>query len=366
MKNFSLIDLLKMMHTKGASDIHLKADALPAFRIKGEIERLELPKINKERLRTIINEVLSEREIKLFEQEGNLDTAIGIPRVGRFRLNIFIQRGVITLVGRRISYFIPDFESLNLPQTVNKVTDFLNGLVLVTGPTGSGKSSTLASIANYINKTRKCHILCIEDPIEFLYKDEKAIVNQREIGIDVKSFKDALKYAMREDPDVILVGEMRDEETVEFALHGAETGHLIFGTLHSSSATQTIGRILDFFPQNRHTEVRNSLSSHLKTIISQILLPSCKEEVSLVPACEILFLNPTISRLISEGKDEKIIKAIKAGKSEGMQDFEQALVELVNKNFITEETALKYAENPQSLHMKLKGIVLSSGGGIIS
>ena len=365
MKKSSLIDLLRMMETKDASDIHLKSNCVPVFRIKGEITRLQLPEISEERLRYMISETLSEKEVKRFEDTGTIDTAVAIPRTGRFRLNVFMQRGTITLVARRISYFIPNFEELNLPESVSNITNFLNGLVLITGATGSGKSSTLASVINHINKNRKCHILCIEDPIEFLYQDEQAIINQREIGIDVPTFEDALKYAMREDPDVMLVGEMRDKSTVEFALHGAETGHLVFGTLHSSNASQTIGRILNFFPQNRHEEIRKSLGADLRAVISQMLLPSSREGVNRVPACEILFVNPIVSRLIIEGNDSKLIKAMKAARQEGMQDFEQALVDLKNNEFITEETALKFAENPHSLRMKLNGIMLNEEGGSI-
>ena len=365
-ENYSLTDLFKMMHTRGASDLHLKSDNCPAMRVKGEIVKLKLKDVSQERLLKMLSGVVTEREMKIFEEEGNLDTAVGMPRIGRFRLNVFRQRGSVTLVGRRISYFIPDLESLNLPQSLSKITNFVNGLVLVTGPTGSGKSSTLAALVNHINKTRKCHILCIEDPIEFLYKDEMALINQREIGLDVKSFKDALKYAMREDPDVLLVGEMRDQDTVEFALNGAETGHLIFGTLHSSNAPQTIQRILSFFQQERHHEIRKGLSLQLKAIVSQLLLPSCKEGVPMVPACEILFNTPTVSRLISEGDDSKVARAIRAGKAEGMQDIDQALAALYNDGLVTEEMALEHSDNPQGLSMRLKGIVTDEGGGLIS
>ncbi len=365
-ENYSLIDLFKMMHTRGASDIHIKADSCPAMRIKGEIVRLKLKEASQSRLMKMLSEIVTEREMKIFEEEGNLDTAVGLPRLGRFRINVFRQRGTVTLVGRRISYFIPDIETLNLPPSLSKITDFVNGLVLVTGPTGSGKSSTLAALVNHINKTRRCHILCIENPIEFLYKDELAIINQREIGLDVKSFKDALKYAMREDPDVLLVGEMRDPDTVEFALNGSETGHLIFGTLHSSNATQTIQRILSFFPQERHQEIRKGLSSQLKAVVSQILLPSCKEELHMVPACEILFNNPTISRLISDGEDGKISRVMRASRADGMQDFDQALAALHSEGFVTEEVALEHSDNPQGLSMRLKGIVSDDTGGLIS
>lgn len=366
-KEFSFHELLLLSKEKDASDIHLQVGSKPALRIKGEIVRIEeYRKIVEEDMEKIVHEFLREKERKILEETGNVDTSVGVPEIGRFRVNVFRQRGTFGLVARRISSVIPDFEMLNLPESVKKVCDFLNGLVLVTGPTGSGKSTTLAAIINQINKTRQCHILCIEDPIEYLYKNEKAIVTQREVGIDVASFKEALKYAVRQDPDVILVGEIRDEETVEFAIHAAETGHLVFGTLHSQNATLTIGRILNFFPSHRQPQVRRDLSLHLKCVISQILLPSIKEEIQRVPACEIMFVNSLISRLILEGQDDKIIKGIKSGKSEGMQDFEDSLLDLYNRGFIDYETALKYAENPHSLEMKMKGIFLTEEGGIVT
>lgn len=366
MDNFSLIDLFKMMHTKGASDLHLKSDAVPAFRIKGEIVRPRLSKISSEQLRKMVYAVLTEREIQILEQEKNLDTAIGIPRVGRFRINIFIQRGTVALASRQISFLVPDLKDLNLPTNLNKATDYLSGLVLVTGASGSGRSNTLAALINHINKTRKCHILCIEDPIEFVYQDDQAIINQRELGVDVKSFRDALKHAMKEDPDVILIGEIRDADTVKFALSAAETGYLVFGTLHSNNVIQTITRILSFFPNEQHHELRQDLSVHLKAVISQMLLPSCKKDIMKVPACEIMFQNPTISRMIAEGQEKKIIQAITGAiVGEGMQDFERTLVDLVNNKFIDRETALAHAENPESLEMKLKGIFIKEGGGIM-
>ncbi|MCX8083122.1 MAG: PilT/PilU family type 4a pilus ATPase [bacterium] len=363
-----LVQLMEMSWEKNASDIHLQTGSHPALRIKGDIVKLEyLPELTMEIMQEITNFILKNpSDIEKLEQYGSIDTSFGIHNIGRFRINIFKQRGSLSLVARRLSNVIPDFNSLNLPAAVSKISQFPNGLVLVTGPTGSGKSSTLAAVINDINKNRQCHILCIEDPIEYLYKNEKAIITQREIGVDVESFRSALKYAVRQDPDVILVGEMRDSDTVEFALQAAETGHLVFGTLHSSNVSLTISRILNFFPQERHHQVRRGLGMHLRAVISQLLLPSINPDVHLIPACEIMFVTPLISRLIMEGKDDKIIKAMKAGKSEGMQDFDDALIELVNKGMINEETALKYTENPHSLEMKLKGIYLSEEGGIVT
>ena len=350
-----------------ATDIHLQAGSVPAYRIKGDIEKQHnYAVLTNEYLKEIIFELLSEKDKKTFEEKNTVDTAISLPGIGRFRISVFQQRGSIALAARRISNKIPDFETLHLPEAVQKISEFPSGLVLVTGPTGSGKSSTLAAVINSINKTRKCHILCIEDPIEYIYTNELAIINQREIGIDVPNFKEALKYAVRQDPDVILVGEIRDKETIEFALQSAETGHLVFGTLHSSNVNQTIGRILNFFPHSEHPAIRRSLATHLKAVISQILLPACQDEISLIPATELMFMNSTISRLILEEQDSKIVRAIRSARTEGMQDFELALYNLVTEGFISKETALEQAENPQSLDMKLRGISLSEETGIIS
>lgn len=367
MEPLTLEKLFEILAEKQGSDLHLQAGSAPSIRLKGELIRLtEFEKLNPKLLKDIIYATLSENDIAQFEKDGNLDTAVSLQNIGRFRVNIFLQRGTIALVGRRIATTIPDFTTLNLPPSIEKITTFTDGLVLVTGPTGSGKSSTLAAIVNHLNKLRKAHILSIEDPIEYLYRNDQAIINQREVGIDVKTFNDALRYAVRQDPDIILIGEMRDKETVEFALQAAETGHLVFGTLHSSSVANTIGRILNFFPEEMHLQVRKNLAAHIRTIISQMLLPSSKEAIPVVPICEILFRTPTVIRLILEGGDAKLLKALKAGKSEGMQDFEQALIQRVHEGFITEETAFRYADNPHSLEMKLKGIYLNEEeGGLI-
>ncbi|HPP12520.1 MAG TPA: PilT/PilU family type 4a pilus ATPase [bacterium] len=367
MDSLTLEKLLSLMEERRASDIHLQVGSPPIFRIKGELLRqTDFPALNDEILKRMVASLLTDKEGKILEQTGNVDLGRGFPGIGRFRINVFQQRGTLALVGRRISQKIPDFETLNLPPAMSRLADFLDGLVLVTGPTGTGKSSTLAAIINRINHSRRCHILCIEDPIEFLYHNDQAVINQREVGIDVSSFQEALRSAVREDPDVILAGEIRDRETVEFALHGAETGHLVFGTLHSSNVVQTITRLLNFFPQSEQPQVRRAIAMHLRAVASQILLPSCREGVSMVPACEIMFVNSIIRRLIIEEQEEKIIKAVQAGRTEGMQDFEASLLELVNNNWITQEVALENAENPHSLEMKLKGIFLSEEGGIIT
>ncbi|MCK9265674.1 PilT/PilU family type 4a pilus ATPase [bacterium] len=366
--NNLIFALMKKSKEIGASDIHIHVGSPPVMRIKGALIRVDdVPLLTNEKIDEIVKDVLvKERDKVTLEEQGSIDISLSAQGIGRFRVNFYRQRGSTSIVARRISDKIPDFHSLHLPESMANTSRFINGLVLVTGPTGSGKSSTLAAIINDVNKKKACHILCIEDPIEFLYTNDKAIITQREIGIDVDSFRGALKYAVREDPDIILIGEIRDTDTVEFALHAAETGHLVLGTLHSSNATLTVSRLLNFFPQNRQPQVRKDLALHLRAVYSQLLLPSIKEDIQRVPACEIMFVNSLISRLITEEKDEKIIKAIKAGKEEGMVDFENSLVNLVNTEFIDKDTALLHAENPQSVEMKLRGIYLSEEGGIVN
>jgi twitching motility protein PilT len=365
--SLSILDLFKRMDGKEISDVHLQVGSVPMFRIKGDIEQMkDMPALTLKDMEDIIKQVLTEENIKQLKSKGSVDMSLGISGTGRFRINVFKQRGSISFAARLLNTVIPDFETLHIPSTVCRVTDYMEGLVLITGATGAGKSSTMAAIINYINQRRKCHILCIEDPIEYLYKNEKSLINQREVGIDFPSFKDALRSALREDPDVILIGEMRDIETVEFGLHAAETGHLVFGTLHSADAAQTIGRLIGFFPEERHSQIRKGLSLHLKAVISQMLLPSCKEGLTFVPATEIMFVNDIISRLIVEGADAKVAKSIIAGKLDGMQDFETSLCDLVKNKMIDLKIALRYADNPESLDRKMRGIFLEGDTAILS
>jgi twitching motility protein PilT len=359
MTSFSIFNLFKMMEGKEVSDIHLQVGSVPMFRIKRNIEQVEgMPVLTPKDMEEVLKQVLTEKDIKRLESDGNVDLSLGVPGTGRFRINVFKQRGSTSFAARRINTVIPDFETLHLPSAVRRVADYTNGLVLITGATGTGKSTTIAVIINYINQKRKCHILCIEDPIEYLYKNDKALISQREVGIDVPNFKDALRSTVREDPDVILIGEIRDMETAEFGLRAAETGQLVLATLHSTDATQAIGRLLGFYPEERHHQIRKILSRHLKAVISQMLLPSCKEGLTFVPAIEIMFVNDIISRLIVEGDDAKIVKNISAGKMDGMQDFETSLVDLIQNKMIDQKIALRYADNPDSLEMKLRGIFL--------
>jgi len=277
-------------------------------------------------------------------------------------VNVFRQRGSISMAARRVLTDIPNFEQLHLPPVMSKIAEYAQGLIILSGITGSGKSTTLAAMLDHINETRRCHIVTIEDPIEYLLTDKKAFVNQREIAIDVPSFKVALKHVVRQDPDVILVGEMRDDETFAAGLTAAETGHLVFGTLHSSSVASTFGRILEFFPPARHEVVRTSLMFNLRAIVSQKLLPSIKEGINLVPATEVMLMTPIMRKLIKDGEDNKITDAIRGGVEEGMHDFTESLKNLVLNGFVEIKEAMEAAPNEEALKMALKGIRIGTHG----
>jgi twitching motility protein PilT len=267
------------------------------------------------------------------------------------------------MAARRVNSVVPPFESLHLPQLIlEKISDDSQGLVLVVGPTGCGKSTTIAAMVDYINRNRACHIITIEDPIEYIFKDARAIVSQREIGVDVENYDMALKYMMREDPDVVLIGEMRDSETVTAGMRAAETGHLVFGTLHSANASQTIQRMLDLFPQTERNLVRQTLSLTLKAVISQLLLPSVNKDIDRVPAVEILLASPSIRKLISEGRENDLPSVIRASEREGMVDFTTSLCELVKNGQIDPKDAYHFAPNVEELKMALKGIKTSTSG----
>jgi twitching motility protein PilT len=304
---------------------------------------------------------MSERARRGFETSGAADFAHSVTGVGRFRVNVFRQRGSLSVAARRVSYDIPGFDDLHLPDGVRQIARFEQGLSIIAGATGSGKSTSLAALLQEINRTRYCHILTIEDPIEYLYRDERAFVSQRELGIDVETFQEGLKYALREDPDVILVGEMRDPDTFEIALQAAETGHLVFGTLHASNAAQSIGRMLDLFPEARHRQIRQLLSFNLRAVVVQMLLKGSTQAVRLVPAIEVMIANGTIRKLIRECEEERIPDVVRGGREEGMQDFTQSLYDLVRSGLIAEQTALDVAPNAQALQMLLKGIRVGGG-----
>jgi twitching motility protein PilT len=347
----------------GASDVHLKVGSPPLFRIHGTIVRAKLPPLTMNHIRQLIGEIMGPKELQALEDVGSADFAHGVKGVGRFRVNVFKQRGAISMAARRVQTDIPTIEQLNLPEGVKIVPTYESGLVIVAGVTGSGKSTTLAALIEIMNQTQAMHIITIENPIEYLYRDSKSFINQREVGLDCVSFYDGLKYAVRQDPDVILVGEMRDEDTVETALMAAETGHLVFGTVHASNAAGTIGRILDFFPVTKHHQVRQLLFFNLKAIVVQKLLRGARPDVPRVPAVELMLVNPMIKKLIFDSEDNKIPDVIRSSRQEGMQDINQSLMDLVFRGLITEQVALENSPNAEQLAMNLKGIVLGSDRG---
>jgi len=296
-----------------------------------------------------------------------LDFAYSVKGLARFRVNLFRQRGRLSLVARRVNTSIPTFEGLGLPPILSEIASHDQGIVILAGVTGSGKSTTIASMLNYVNANERCHIVTIEDPIEFTFTDDKSIINQREVGIDVIDWDTALKHAVRQDPDIILVGEMRDRETFQAAMHAAETGHLVFGTIHASTAPSTIGRILDLFPRDMHSALRQSMAFNLKAIIAQKLLPTNKDWATKtgqtrVPLCEIMRMNPTVKKLILNEEDQKLGDAIRIGKDEGMVDFTESLRLLVTEEKIDRATAFEVAPSAEGLKMALKGITLAQPG----
>ena len=345
-----------------ANDLHLKVGQPAKLRLYGRLKDTTGEILTEEKMEKLVFEILNPEQKKLFIEHGTLDFAYEIGDEDRFRINIFRQRGFISLAARRVSADVPPFEKLHLPKTLEMVCDRAQGLVLVVGPTGCGKTTTIASMINYINHTRSCHIVTVEDPIEYLFKDAKAIVSQREIGIDVRDFEDALRYLMRQDPDVVFVGEMRDARTVTAGMRAAETGHLVFGTMHSANASQAIHRLLDLFPPGERDLTRQTMSLAMTAIISQILLPCIKEGIDRIPALEILLANPAVRKLVSDGREGDLPSVIRSCQQEGMQDLTDNLCELVKDGSIDPKDAYKYAPNKDELKMALKGIRTTSSG----
>ncbi len=346
-----------------ASDLHLKA-SLPAMcRLRGVIQKFATKDLSNDDLERLLIPLMNEKQRKTFEETGGADFAhvVGNDEC-RFRVNLFRQRGKLALVARRVNTTIPTFENLGLPPSIELLTHYDQGLVILAGVTGSGKSTTIASMLEYMNQREALHILTIEDPIEFVFTDKMSVVNQREVYLDVSDWHIALKHAVREDPDVILVGEMRDQETFEAGVHAAETGHVVFGTIHASTAASTISRILDLFPPSMHHAVRQSLGFNLKAVVAQKLVPSIIPGKQRVPTNEIMIVNPTIRDLILKSKDDKLIDAIKIGFLEGMVDFTENLRQLVEKKHIDKAVALEFAPNPEQLKMALKGIKVAAPG----
>ncbi len=343
----SLRELLEEMVKLGASDLHLTVGAPPVIRIDGKLVRTKHDMLTSEQIKKLAYSMLNEKQKMKFEQNSELDLSFGIEKMSRFRCNLFIQRGNVAVALRQIPYEIKSFEELGLPKVCADLASLPRGLVLVTGPTGSGKSTTLAAIIDKINKERAVHIITVEDPIEYLHRHQKALINQREVYADTTSFAVALKYALREDPDVVLVGEMRDLETIEAALSISETGHLAFATLHTNSAAESINRIVDAFPSNQQEQIRVSLSFSIQAILSQTLIPKIGGGRCMVQ--EIMIATPAIRALIRDDKIHQMYSMIQSGQKYGMKTLNQSLAELSQGGKITLNDAMNYSQNPQEL-----------------
>jgi twitching motility protein PilT len=350
-----LQQLLKVMIDKGASDLHITTAAPPLLRVDGSVLPLQLPPLGPIETKQLCYSVLTEEQKIAFEKNSELDLSFGVKNLSRFRANLFMQRGAVAGAFRAIPFKVRTFDDLGLPPVIAELATKPRGLVLVTGPTGSGKSTTLASIIDKINTETRQHIMTVEDPIEFLHPNKLSVVNQREVGSDTSSFKTALKYVLRQDPDVVLIGEMRDLETIEAALTIAETGHLVFGTLHTNSCVQTINRVVDVFPTNQQQQIRTQLSFVLAGVVSQILLPRA-DGPGRALALEIMVPNAAIRNLIRDDKVHQLYSAMQVGQDKhGMQTLNQALLQLFRQSVISVEEALGHSQEPDELRMMLEG-----------
>jgi len=368
--------LFRMVMKYEGSDLHLKVGQPPMMRLRGVIRRMDMRPLSQEDMERLFFPIMKDHYKQTLKDTGGADFAhiIGDDEC-RFRVNLFYQRGKLSLVARRVSGNVPTFEKLGLvipdhdkvrkpgePTVFEKLCMLDQGLILLAGVTGSGKSTTIASMLNYINKREPVNIVTLEDPIEYVFTDDKAIIHQREIYLDVKDWQIGLKHAVRQDPDIILVGEMRDRDTFEAGINAAETGHLVFGTIHASSGPSTLGRILDLFPADMHHAIRQALAFNLKAVICQKLLPCLKEDKGRVPTVEVMLVNPIIKELIIKEQDKKIADAIRICASEGMVDFNDHLRQLVLAGEIDRAVALEVAPNPEALKMALKGIKVMQSG----
>jgi twitching motility protein PilT len=329
-------ELLKLMKQHGASDLHLVGGSPPYLRVQGEMVKLKYKAVSEEVCRALIYELLNESQIEHFEENLELDLSYALQGTGRFRVNVFMQRNGIGAVFRLIPEDILTIEELSLPRQLYDLIDANEGLILVTGPTGSGKSTTLAALIHAINSTQKAHIITIEDPIEFVHQNQMCLINQRELGSHTQSFSNALRAALREDPDIILVGEMRDLETISLAITAAETGHLVFATLHTNNAVKTIDRVIDVFPEGQQSQIRVMLSESLRGVVAQTLLPRADGR-GRVPAVEILVNNSAVANLIREGKTFQVQTSMQTGQAQGMVTFEASVNDLVRKGLVSKE-----------------------------
>ncbi len=343
-----IMQLLAFATKESASDVHISSGEPPMIRIHGDMRKIDMPPLMREDVYTVLYNILNDQQRKAYEEHYELDFAIAITGVGRFRVNAFLQNRGESIVFRTIPEKIPLLEQLNMPPIVAELTKKEKGLILLTGPTGSGKSTTLAAMLDLINREYKCHILTIEDPIEFVHKSKNSLVNQRELGSNTHSFANALRSALREDPDVILVGEMRDLETISLALTAAETGHLVLATLHTSSAPKTVDRIIDVFPAEQQQQIRTMLSESLQAVIAQQLIKR-KEGLGRIAALEIMIGTPAVRNLIRENKIAQIPSALQTGRQHGMQTMDQALLDLCRNSLVSKESIRNFVSTPSAL-----------------
>lgn len=355
MERQRLDDLLHEQMERNSSDLFIKAGTRPCMRIDGEITTLDYPELTSDETEKLANELMTPEQQAEFKRSPEMDLAVSVRGVGRFRVNLMRQRGSVAMVFRSIQHPNFGFSDLNLPPVVQELSEKRRGMVLVTGTTGSGKSTTLAAMINHINNVRRCHIVTVEDPIEFLHQDDAAIISQREVGFDTKSFGDALKHVLRQSPDVILIGEMRDLETISTSIAAAETGHLVLSTLHTIDAVQTVERIINYFPAYLHPQIRMELSMALQGVISQRLLPSASGK-GRIPAIEVMVTTPIIKKLLHEGKTLELTEHIQAGGHVGMQTFNQSLLALYRSKKIKLEDALIYATSADEFRLMAGGI----------
>ncbi len=356
-------ELLKVLVDENGTDLYLKADSLPVLRIGDELKPLTGPELTEELMQQFARRALGDWRWERFQQKSEADIAYTVKGAGRFRLSIYRQRSTVAMAVRWVRTDIASFENLNLPPVLEKLSLFRKGMVLITGPTGSGKSTTQAAIIDYINRHRACSIVTIEDPIEFLHEDKMSIISQREIGIDTDSFQEAMIHVVRQHPDVILVGEMRDPDTFSAALSASETGHLVLSTLHTLDIVHSLGRILDYFPPAQHDQVRALMSLNLMAMTCQRLLPR-KDKKGLIPAVEVVIATPSVRKLIRESEERKIPSVMQNDESGEMQTLNQALFRLVQNGLVSEEDAMSNSNDPATLRMNLRGIRLDEERGI--
>lgn len=347
----TLRELLGEMIESGASDLHLTVGAPPTLRIDGKLVRMSHDILSPDMTKKLAYSIMNEKQRQRFEETSELDLSFGIEQMSRFRCNVFVQRGNVAVALRAIPYQVKTTDELGLPKVVSDFSKIPRGLVLVTGPTGSGKSTTLAAVIDKINRDRACHIITVEDPIEYLHRHQTSLINQREVQSDTESFATALKYALREDPDVVLVGEMRDLETIEAALTISETGHVAFATLHTNSAAETINRIIDVFPTNQQEQIRVTLSFCLQAIVCQALIPKVNGGRALVQ--EVLITTPAIRALVRDDKVEQIYSMMQSGQKFGMKTMNQSLFDLHKAGQISLQTAMEFTSNPEELNEML-------------